>query len=377
MRRPGIASSAAVLVLMAALGLGVMPAARARAATRPIGHVFVINLENEDYAAAWGPESRAPYLSKTLRRQGVLLARYYGVAHHSLPDYIAQISGQGPSDQTQADCPDYTEFVRTGTGAFDQALGDGCVYPASVQTIADQLDAAGLTWKAYQEGIGNSTTTPTACRRPKLGAADPTFEARRGDQYATRHNPFMYFHSVIDSPACAAKVVPLDALTRDVAAVATTPALSYITPNLCNDGHDDPCVDGRPGGLVAADKWLRVWVPKILHSPAFRQDGMLVITFDEAEHDDARVLRISRAAQRRTRRNHGTGWRPRRHARAVTALDTGIDEPRRRTTTTRCCAASKMPSGSSIWAMRRSRGWRASVRMCTAALRRRRKHPSA
>ena len=65
--------------------------------------------------------------------------------------------------------------------------------------------------------------------------------------------------------------------------VPTTPNLSYITPNLCNDGHDSPCVDGRPGGLVSADAWLRQRVPMILDSPAFKQDGMLVITFDEAE----------------------------------------------------------------------------------------------
>jgi hypothetical protein len=287
-RRQGIVSVAAVLVL----GLGVVPgataAAPAIAASQPIAHVFVINLENKDFAATWGPDSKAPYLSTTLRSQGVLLSRYFAVAHHSLPDYIAQISGQGPSNQTQGDCPVYTKFVRTGTDAFEQALGDGCVYPASVLTIADQLDAAGLTWKAYQEDIGNSSRTSATCRHPRLGAADPTVDARRGDQYTTRHNPFMYFRSVIDSPACAAKVVGLDAITSDLASVATTPALSYITPNLCNDGHDDPCVDGRPGGLVAADEWLRVWVPKIVQSPAFRQDGVLVITFDEAE-DDARA----------------------------------------------------------------------------------------
>jgi len=270
--------------------LGGIPAASAPAVAAPrwVGHVFVINLENKDFAATWGPDSPAPYLSTTLRARGLFLSRYFGVAHHSLPDYIAQISGQGPSGQTQADCPENTEFERTGTGAFDQALGDGCVYPASVVTIADQLDAAGLAWKAYQEDIGKSSSAPATCRHPNLAATDTTLEARRGDQYATRHNPFMYFHSVIDSPTCRDKVVGLDALTRDLATVDTTPALSYITPNLCNDGHDDPCVDGRPGGLVAADKWLRVWVPKILRSPAFRQDGMLVITFDEAE-DDSRA----------------------------------------------------------------------------------------
>jgi len=273
------------LTTLLVVAVSVVAAAPAPAASRPVGHVFVVNLENKSFATTWSRTSAAPYLSGTLRSEGLFLSRYYGVAHHSLPNYIAQISGQGPTPQTQADCTTASEFRTTGTGAFGQALGDGCVYPASVVTIADQLEAAGLTWKAYQEDIANARTGPSTCRHPKLGANDPTVEAGRGDQYATRHDPFMYFHAVIDSPTCAAKVVGLDALTSDLAAADTTPALSYITPNLCNDGHDDPCVDGRPGGLAAADKWLRRWVPRILRSPAYRQDGMLVITFDEAESD--------------------------------------------------------------------------------------------
>lgn len=101
--------------------------------------------------------------------------------------------------------------------------------------------------------------------------------------YATRHDPWVYFHSVIDSPACTTEVVGLDALTTDLAAAAATPNLSYITPNLCDDGHDAPCADGRPGGLTSADAFLRTWVPKILASPAYKAGGLLVITFDEAE----------------------------------------------------------------------------------------------
>ena len=68
---------------------------------------------------------------------------------------------------------------------------------------------------------------------------------------------------------------------------ATTPNLSYISPNLCNDGHDSPCVDGRQGGLDQRRRVARQHVPAILDSPAFKQDGMLVITFDEAEGNRA------------------------------------------------------------------------------------------
>lgn len=247
----------------------------------PVRHVFVINLENKGYDTTWGPSSPAPYLSRTLRSQGVLLTQYHGTAHYSLPNYLAQISGQGPNPQTQGDCQVYSRFAGAGTVPPDQAVGDGCVFPASVPTLAGQLTAAGLTWKGYMEDMG------TACRHPALNSPDPTQHARPGDQYAVRHNPFVYFQSITASPTCAANDVPLSRLTQDLAHVASTPNFAYVTPNLCNDGHDSPCVDGRPGGLVTADAWLRRWVPVITSSTAFRRDGLLVITFDESDGPSA------------------------------------------------------------------------------------------
>jgi hypothetical protein len=251
--------------------------------TANIGHVFVINLENEDYATTWGPSSPATYLNGTLRAKGQLLTQYFAVGHASLPNYIAQISGQAPNPDTQGDCVTDREFATTGTGAYGQALGKGCVYPTPVKTIADQLDAVGKTWTAYQEDMGNSPTDAKTCRHPRIGTVDKTFLAPKGDLYVTRHDPFVYFHSIIDTPRCAKDVVGLDGLTRDLQSEATTPNLSYITPNVCNDGHDAPCSNGKPGGLTSADAWLGQWVPKILASPAFRADGLLVITLDEAQ----------------------------------------------------------------------------------------------
>jgi hypothetical protein len=248
-----------------------------------VGHVFVINLENKGYDTTFGASSPAPYLTSTLRVQGMLMTQYYGTAHNSLPNYVAQISGQAPNPQTQGDCQVYSEFVGATTVAPQQAVGQGCVYPASVQTVADQLSAAGLTWKAYMEDMANSPTDSATCRHPALNSVDPTQSARPGDQYAARHNPFVYFHSIIDSPSCALRDVPLTALDGDLAAAATTANLTYITPNLCHDGHDSPCVDGEPGGLASADAFLSAWVPKILASPAFKADGLLVVTFDESD----------------------------------------------------------------------------------------------
>jgi phospholipase C len=181
---------------------------------------------------------------------------------------------------------------------------------ATMPTIWDRLAGAGVSgryyfvdvpftalWGTAYEGISSPfprfLADAAGGTLPAVSFVDPKFldegtgssaqKARVGDQYAVRHNPFMYLRSVTDSATCAERVVDLDALTTDLASSTTTPALSYITPNLCHDGHDAPCVDGEPGGLASADAFLRTWVPRITSSPAFQQDGALVITFDESD----------------------------------------------------------------------------------------------
>jgi phosphatidylinositol-3-phosphatase len=275
---------AAVVVAAAGLVLTAATAPAADAAVPRVGHVFVINLENKSYATTFGPSSPAPYLSRTLVAKGNLLTGYYGTAHNSLPNYLAQISGQGPNVATQSDCQFYVNVVGAGTVAPQQAVGTGCVYPASVRTLPDQLTATGRSWKGYMEDMGATPSRESAtCGHPALNSQDKTQSATVGDQYAARHDPFVYFHSITDSPSCGAHVVPLTRLTGDLATASSTPALSYITPNLCHDGHDSPCVDGQPGGLVSADAFLETWVPRIMASPAFRRDGLLIITFDESD----------------------------------------------------------------------------------------------
>ena len=91
--------------------------------------MFVIDLENKGYDDL-GPASPAPYLARTLRRQGALLTQYYGTAHNSLPNYIAQISGQAPNPQTQGDCQIYSDFVSSGpTVPPAQVVGPGVRLP--------------------------------------------------------------------------------------------------------------------------------------------------------------------------------------------------------------------------------------------------------
>ena len=115
----------AALAVLAAAGLtvtGVLAASPTTAAAKPaastqpppVRHVFVVNLENKGYDETFGPDSPAPYLSKTLTAKGQLLTQYYGTAHNSLPNYVAQVSGQGPNAQTQGDCQTYSVFTPAG-----------------------------------------------------------------------------------------------------------------------------------------------------------------------------------------------------------------------------------------------------------------------
>ena len=286
-----VALGATAAVAQAALGAA--SPETGRGAAPPIGHVFVIVLENKGYEESFGAASPAPYLARTLTARGVLLEQYYGTTHFSLGNYLAMISGQAGTPETRADCDVFADFVAAGTAADGQAVGHGCVYPASVRTLPDQLAEIGRTWRGYLEDMGNDLRRESAtCAHAALNARDPTQHAEppsaavpRGDQYAARHNPFVYFHSIIDSPACAANVVGLASLRHDLASARRTPDFVFISPNLCNDGHDAPCRDGAPGGLRSANEFLRKWVPLILASPAYRHDGLLVITFDEGDAD--------------------------------------------------------------------------------------------
>ncbi len=259
-----------------------------------IGHVFVIVLENEGFDKTFGPNSPATFLSKTLPSQGVLLKNYFGTGHVSLDNYVAMISGQAATPQTRNDCGIYQDFALTGVTPDGQAIGTGCVYPAQIKTVADQLKAAGKTWRGYMEDMGNDPAREQAtCGQPlkngqvALNQADDTQSAEAQGQYAARHNPFVYFHSLIDSGACSRHVVNFNNLARDLAFESTTANFTFITPNLCHDGHDAKCKDGETGGLVGADAFLQKTVPMILNSPAYKEDGLLIITFDEASLDAA------------------------------------------------------------------------------------------
>jgi len=263
-----------------------------------IKHVWVIELENAGFTQSFGHPAADPYLARTLPGEGALLTNYFAIGHNSADNYIAQISGQAPNLLSQEDCLVWVPLPDVTVSPYHQVLGPegGCVFPASVPTLGNQLSSKKLSWKAYLEDMGNSpardntvaTAQGPACGHPGTWGIDHTQSATKTDQYAARHEGFMFFRSVTSNARyCAAHVVSLRPLKSDLAAAAKTPAFSWISPNLCDDGHDAPCVTGQPGGLAQSDKFLATWVPKIMASPAYKQGGLILITFDEGSTDAA------------------------------------------------------------------------------------------
>ena len=285
----GCAAASPVTASLAAASQSRLPAIR---------HVWVIELENFGYAQSFGTPAADPYLAQTLPKQGALLTSYYAIGHNSADNYIAQVSGQAPNILTQEDCPVWVPTPEATIRPYHQVLAPegGCVFPKSVPTLGNQLSAAKLSWAAYMQDMGNNpardrtvaTARGPACGHPATWGIDHTQKATTTDQYATRHEGFMYFRSVTgDGKYCAAHVLSFQPLRGDLAAASTTPAFSWISPNLCNDGHDAPCVTGQPGGLAQIDKFLATWVPLIMASPAYKDGGLILITFDEGSTDTA------------------------------------------------------------------------------------------
>jgi hypothetical protein len=310
-------------------GLGIKPG--------KIKHVWLIILENKSFDATFTGLNNNTYLWQTLPAQGVELKNYYGTGHFSLDNYIALASGQAPQPDDQADCPYYD--VMTGTvdttgslfsnpnfGQLASAAGpnaksgtNGCVYPASVPTLFNQLDAAKVSWKGYAQDLTLAAADATKhsqgaayCGAPftSPGATGSTADANPGsadavDQYVPKHFPLPWFESLLTNPSdCNSAHVadlfdPTNGLYADLQSESTTPAFSWISPNNCSDAHDavckgnnlsggwsDPNTPKAPinhtGGLYASDLFLEHIIPEIEASPAFKDGGLIDVTFDEA-----------------------------------------------------------------------------------------------
>lgn len=200
----------------------------------PPAHIAVVVMENEEFSDIIGSR-HTPFINALARRYA-LVHSMYATTHPSLPNYLA-LTGGSPFGIT-SDCTD-------------------CHVPTAT-SLADQLTAAGLSWKAYMEDLPH-----------------PCFRGASAGDYAKKHDPFMYYDRVAQNPAQCARVVPLTQLTADERAHAL-PRFVWITPNLCHDMHD--C--SPPHG----DAFLAGIVPPLL--AALGPRGLLIVTWDEGTTDD-------------------------------------------------------------------------------------------
>jgi len=229
----------------------------------PVKHVFWISLASPGYEAAFGTTSQMPYLAAELRPQGLLLTNYSLLDPAPLPNGIAAIGGQAPTAATRAGCPTY----------------EACLQDVETLTLADQLVGAQLGWHGYFEGMLDEEGKADNCVHPEPEAADvPT-----ADGYSSLLNPFVFFHSLLDLGDCDENDVPLSELAADLKKPETTANLSYISPSLCNAGFLGKCPEGAADGAAAADAFLAKVVPEILASPAYKEDGLLIVSFGAAD----------------------------------------------------------------------------------------------
>jgi len=206
-------------------------------------HVFVIVMENATLATAL----RSPTVER-LAAKYELATNYNAVSSPSLPNYLAMTSGS------------------------TWGITDDSYHPLPAGGLGAQLTAAGVSWRAYMEGL-----TSSGC-------------ARSPYPYALKHNPFAYYGG-----SCPANVVPLDALDADLA--GNTPSFVWITPGLCHDGHD--CA------LAEAGAWLEGLVARIVASPGWRDRGALFVVWDEGDGRSSVVPLIVAAPDLESRRVDG------------------------------------------------------------------------
>ncbi len=205
-------------------------------ATQPpnFSHVITLILENREYSSVVGSASWPNF--NTLEQHYTLLTNDYAVTHPSLPNYLAL------------------------TGGSTQGITSDCTTCwVNATNIADTVETSGRSWKAYLESM------PSPCYLGDSGT------------YAQKHNPFVYYNDIrTNTSRCQQDDVPLTQLDTDLAN-NQLPAYAWITPNLCDDGHD--CSDST------ADTWLGQEVNQILSSSAFDANSLLIVTFDEGTTD--------------------------------------------------------------------------------------------
>ena len=213
-----------------------------------IEHVFLIMMENHDWSTILGsPE--CPYINKVLLPQSSWANNYWAVPglHPSEPNYLWLVTGTNFNIRTD-------ELPKIN-------------HQASTQTLFHQLDAAGISWKSYQEDISGNDIPDT-----------------NSGQYVARHNPPMFFDSLRTQLAYVTNHIrPFAELAQDLKN-NRAPRFCFISPNMTNIMHN--LASGSSSTRRQGDDWLAAQTPAILNSAAFKKAGVLFIVWDEGSNDN-------------------------------------------------------------------------------------------
>jgi phospholipase C len=242
-------------------------------------HIVEIVMENSSYATIIG-NPLAPQINALASKYG-LATNYFGVTHPSEPNYLAMIAGDyfGIQDDDQFYC------TPALASADPNCAGTTVNHTIDAPTLADQLTAAGMTWKGYFQSLpptppagqlimtGPNANGPYTFKYPSISNA----------LYAAKHNPFLNFTG---TQGALANMVPDTQLAADLAG-NSLPNFSLVVPDQCHDMHGTgSCSD--PNALIATgDSYVSDTVNAVLASPVW-PDGpnAIVITWDEDDSSD-------------------------------------------------------------------------------------------
>jgi phosphatidylinositol-3-phosphatase len=241
-------------------------------------HIVEIMMENTSYSTIIG-NPLAPQLNALASDYG-LATNYFGVTHPSEPNYMANIAGSnfGVQDDNQFYCTPAlasTDIHCAGT-TVDHTV------PAP--TLADQLTAAGMTWKGYFQNLPPIPSTGLITSGPNAnGPYSFKFPSNFNALYASKHNPFLNFTG---TQGALANMVPDTQLAADLAA-GQLPNFSLVVPDQCHDMHGTGTCSDTSGLISAGDTYVGNVVHEIMNSPVWDQGtNAIVITWDEDDFSD-------------------------------------------------------------------------------------------
>lgn len=259
-----------------------------------VKHVFVIAMENHNFTQPNPTNSpqqilgnpAAPFLNSLVTPgssnalQVSYAASYFNAGigvHPSEPNYVWAEAGTDFGVHTDAD-------PRTNNA---NVFYDGSLH------LTAQLSAAGISWKNYQEDVQLSVSPTNSAS----GTGGPTnaFNGTTQYNYAVKHNPMAFF-----SDTAVSNVYPLSQLFSDLSSNAVG-RYNWITPDQYNDAHsalnggftyNGTHFSGDQASIAQGDNFLSQIIPQIMASPAYKDNGAIIIWWDESEGGDTTSFTI-------------------------------------------------------------------------------------